>query len=190
MDYSGNDSVVAPQFKTWFYIYKPNTVRDEFRQLIMDEYLVEAKDIEKFDYEFGSVRTEQEVDTTNAKDILEFEDLKHSNADKNGDIEGFDTLKIADDETSVRDAIADYDNLDKDEKSKVSKFDKEVDDKQYVEKSEIPMDTTETFEETTTVSEESGPEKFVLPLKKFFTDDSMEMMVAQENNRNFVNGVN
>jgi hypothetical protein len=101
-------------------------------------------------------------------------------------------LKTDELDTTVKDAIADYDQIDKDEKSKVSKFDKEVDDKQYVEKSEIPTEPTNTEEETTLNSllneNESGPEKFVLPIMKFI-DDSMEIMVAQEN-KNFANGVN
>lgn len=179
LDFAGNDSIIAPQFKTWFYIYKPNTARDEFKKILIDNYLVEIKDIEKFDFDFGSSRVDQYSESSNTKPVdetLEFDDL--------------DTLKIDDLDTTVKDANADYDQIDKTEKSKVSKFDKEVDDKQYVEKSEIP---TEAYkEEETTLKSmidevESGPEKFILPIRKF-VEDSMEIMEAQEN-KNFVNGV-
>lgn len=181
-DFAGNDSVVAPQFKTWFYIYKPNIAIEEFKQTLIKDYLVEVKDIEKFDYDFGTSHSQQDnyIPSSNSQDTLDFDDLNQNKPID--EIDGFDT--------TVRDAIADYDSIDKDEKSKVSKFDKEVDDKQYVEKSEIPTEAIN--EEETTVNSmlnenESGPEKFVLPIRKFI-DDSMEIMEAQEN-KNFVNGV-
>lgn len=181
-DFAGNDSVVAPQFKTWFYIYKPNIAIEEFKQTLIKDYLVEVKDIEKFDYDFGTSHSQQDtyIPSSNSQDTLDFDDLNQNKPID--EIDGFDT--------TVRDAIADYDSIDKNEKSKVSKFDKEVDDKQYVEKSEIPTEAIN--EEETTINSilnenESGPEKFVLPIRKFI-DDSMEIMEAQEN-KNFVNGV-
>ncbi|XP_070492236.1 serpin I2 [Chironomus tepperi] len=181
-DFAGNDSVVAPQFKTWFYIYKPNVAIEEFKQTLIKDYLVEVKDIEKFDYDFGTMHSQQDnyIPTSNSQDILDFDDFNQNKPID--ETEGFDT--------TVRDAIADYDQIDKDEKSKVSKFDKEIDDKQYVEKSEIPVTEIINEEDTTLNSilneNESGPEKFVLPIRKFI-DDSMEIMEAQEN-KNFANG--
>jgi hypothetical protein len=194
MDFAGNSSLI-PQFKTFFYVYKNNTVIKEFREMLVRDYLADVKDIERFDMDFDSTRSETasaQEQPTNSKDILQFEDLKNTNPNEKGEIDGFDTLKIADDDSyaSATDAIADYDQLDKNEKAKVSKFDKEVDDKQYVEKSEIVTekfedeDTTLSIEETET---ESGPEKITLPIKKYM-EDSMEIMEAQEN-RNFVNRV-
>ena len=182
-DFAGNDSVVAPQFKTWFYIYKPNIAIEEFKQTLIRDYLVEVKDIEKFDYDFGTTNSQQDyfIPSSNSQDTLNFDDLNQNNPidEVDGNLD-----------TTVKDAIADYDQIDKNEKSKVSKFDKEVDDKQYVEKSEIPTESIN--EEDTTLNSllnenESGPEKFVLPIRKFI-DDSMEIMEAQEN-KNFVNGV-
>lgn len=191
-DYTGNDSMIAPQFKTWFYIYKNNTVDSEFRELLSKDYLVDVKDIDRINFDFDSTRSDQfygDEKSTNSKDILQFDDLKHSKTDEYGNVDGFDQLKIEDgeDASSVSIAIADYDQIDKDEKSKVSKFDRDVDDKQYVEKSKI----TETLnqEEQGEVKDEeseSGPEKISLPIKKI--DDSMEIMEAQEN-RNFVRRV-
>jgi hypothetical protein len=198
--FTGNDSMIAPQFKTWFYIYRNNTAEEDFKKTLAEDYLVEIKDIERFEYNFDSPRTAEVDDSlpTNSKDILQFEDLKNTEPkDDKGSIEGFDTLKIADDEPSVEQAIADYDLLNKDEKNKVSKFDKNVDDTQYVE---VPEIKKEIKEEIAALEEEhlkkklekenavkDGPEKISLPLKKYM-EDSMEIMEAQEN-RNFVNRV-
>jgi hypothetical protein len=201
--------MIAPQFKTWyvaalmhlminkflfhplrFYVYKNNSVNDEFRRTLSDYFLADVKDIEKYDYNFDSTRSDQYQESpTNSKDVLQFEDLKNSVPDeKTGEVEGFDTLKIADDNSKVDQAIADYDQIEKDEKSKISKFDKEIDDQQYVEKSEIVTEeiTTLAFENDVT-NDSEGPEKISLPTKKF-ADDSAEIMEAQEN-RNFVNRV-
>lgn len=151
---------------------------EEFKQTLIKNYLVEVKDIEKVAYEFGTFTYTADT-SSNSQSTFDFEDFDKP-------IDDVDIVY-----TTVRDAVADYEQIDKDEKSKVSKFDKEVDDKQYVEKSEIPTEAT-TEEETTispTLSEnESGPEKFVLPIRKFI-DDSMEIMEAQEN-KNHMNGVN
>ncbi|KAG5681959.1 hypothetical protein PVAND_011360 [Polypedilum vanderplanki] len=197
MEFTSNSSLI-PQFKTFFYIYKNNTVSKEFREALMRDYLADVKDIERFDMGFDSSDSTrfdytEQSQPTNSKDILLFEELKNSNPNEKGELdEKFDTLKIADDNTEevVKDAIEDYDQLDKDEKVKVSKFDKEVDDKQYVEKSEIVTEKIEEMEETTLINDENlnennGPEKIVLPLKKY-SEDSMEIMEAQEN-RQFVN---
>jgi hypothetical protein len=198
--FTGNDSMIAPQFKTWFYIYRNNTAEENFKKTLTEDYLVEIKDIERFEYNFDSPRTAEVDDSlpTNSKDILQFEDLKNTEPkDDKGSIEGFDTLKIADDEPSVEQAIADYDQLNKDEKNKVSKFDKNVDDTQYVE---VPEIKKEIKQEIAALEEEhlkkklekenavkDGPEKISLPLKKYM-EDSMEIMEAQEN-RNFVSRV-
>lgn len=191
--YAGNDSMIAPQFKTWFYIYKNNTVDSAFKELLIKDFLVDVKDIDRINFDFDSTRNDQfysDEKSTNSKDILQFDELKNSKTDEFGNIDGFDDLKIEDgeDSSSVSIAIADYDQIDKDEKSKVSKFDREVDDKQYVEKSKITVELKEQEEQSEVKDEESesGPEKISLPIKKI--DDSMEIMEATEN-RNFVRRV-
>lgn len=192
-DYAGNDSMIAPQFKTWFYIYKNNSVDEAFRQLLTNDYLVDVKDIERINFDFDTSRSDQfysDDKQTNSKDIIQFDDLKQSQPDEFGNLDGFDTLKIEDgeDTSSVSIAIADYDQLNKDEKSKVSKFDGDFDDKQYVEKSKITEELMQQEQQSEVKDEESesGPEKISLPIKKL--DDSMEIMEAQEN-RNFVRRV-
>lgn len=201
-EFTGNDSMIAPQFKTWFYIYRNNSAEEDFKKILAEDYLVEIKDIERFDYNFDSPRTAESQNDdsypTNSKDILQFEDLKNTEPkDDKGTIEGFDTLKSADNEPSVEQAIADYDQLNKDDKNKVSKFDKNVEDNQYIESPEIKNEIKKNI--TALVNEhlkkklerenaaKEGPEKISLPLKKYM-EDSMEIMEAQEN-RNFVSRV-
>lgn len=192
-DYAGNDSMIAPQFKTWFYIYKNNTANDDFRELLSKDYIVDVKDIDRINFDFDSTRNEQLYDSNekpaNSKDIAQFDDLKFSNEEEVQNDRRFDSLKVEEGNTpeSVSAAIADYDQIDKDEKSKVSKFDKEFDDRQYVEKSVIVEELKQQEEESEVRDEsESGPEKITIPLKKY--DESMEIMEAQEN-RNFVTRV-
>ncbi|CRK89704.1 CLUMA_CG003436, isoform A [Clunio marinus] len=192
--YTGNDSEIAPQFKTWFYIYRNNTAEEKFKKLLTDDYLVEIKDIDRFPYDFDSPRIAEEDDATNSKDIAQFDDLKNTEPkDDMGSIDGFDTLKTNDDETSakVEAAIAEYDMLNQDEKNKVSKFDKHVEDEQYVEVPEIKKeelqkkkDTSEKEHLKKKLQASEGPEKISLPFKKYL-DDSEEIMDATEN-RNFV----
>lgn len=201
-EYSGNDSIIAPQFKTWFYIYRNNKAEEEFKRTLADDYLVEIKEIERIDFDFDSPRTAEQKSEgdhqnlpTNSKDVLQFDDLKNTEPkDDKGTIDGFETLKLVDDSSdAVEQAIADYDQLIKEEKGKVSKYDKHVDESQYAEVQEIKKEETEKNDVSEKehlkkkLEKEEGPEKVTLPLKKF-SDESGEMMEAQEN-RHFVSRV-
>jgi Serpin (serine protease inhibitor) len=201
------DPHMAPQFKTWLYVYKNNTIDDYFKNTVRDFYFVDVKDIERNFYDFDDPKssdfipeveeTEQPdqkdekpvTQSTNSKDILEFESLKKSEPfDKDGSIEGFDDLKI-DDIDDIKEA---------------SKFDKVVDqEKQYVEvptikkeiakeklqqkleaenevQSEAETDVAKTTVEVINGDKEEvqdAPEKILLPLKKF---DDFEIMQAVE----------
>lgn len=192
--------MIAPQFKTWFYIYRNNTVEEDFKKTLVEDYLVEVKDIDRIDFNFDSPRTAEQNDDsvkqTNSKDVTQFEELKNTEPkEETGPIEGFDTLKFVDDtSSSVEQAIADYDQLDKGEKVKVTKFDRDVDDTQYVEVPEIKKelkgekDSSEKNHLRKKLEKENeGPHKVTLPLKKYM-EDSMEIMEAQET-RNFANRV-
>lgn len=195
-EYSGNDSIIAPQFKTWFYIYRNNTAEEEFKKILAEDYLVEIKDIDRIDFDFDTPRTSEVMSESNqqklpsnSKDVTQFEDLKNTEPkDEMGTIDGFETLKFADETSaSVDKAVADYDQLNQDEKEKVSKFDKHVDEAQYVEVPEIKKENKEDKKNTEKEhlkkklqKETEGPEKISLPLKKY-SDDSMEIMEAQEN---------
>lgn len=128
----GDDPSIAPQFKTWFYIYQNNTVRDEFRDSIRENYFVEVKDVERVnivddeptatvaastDSDLSYVedarqnaQTTKNNDTTNSKDIPDFETLK-----KTQPLESEDQTRLIDDQVDS------------------SKFDAVVEDRQYVE---------------------------------------------------------
>lgn len=194
--------MIAPQFKTWFYIYRNNSAEEEFKKILAEDYLVEIKDIDRFDYDFDSPRTAEQKSEgdlqklpTNSKDVTQFDDLKNTEPKGDGNIDGFETLKFANELPSpVDQAIADYNQLDQEEKGKVSKFDKHVDEAQYVEVPEIKKEIKEDKKNTEKEhlkkklqKENEGPEKVTLPLKKYM-EDSMEIMEAQEN-RHFTSRV-
>lgn len=46
--FSSSNPLLAPQFKTWLYIYKNNSVNEEFKQCIETYYNVEVKEISRF----------------------------------------------------------------------------------------------------------------------------------------------
>lgn len=195
------DPTAAPQFRTWFYVYKNNSALPAFKDVISGNYYVQVKDIERTTYDFDAPRAEP-VKKQNSKDIIELTDLMNAKPiDKTGEINGFDTLKIAD--------IEDHDNTKyvEVEKDGTSKFDRVVDDKQYVEvpviKKEMdeqqkeqdkivaeneeklikvdPLkETAEKLEKdlsSKTTEDSDKPEKIDLSLKKF---DDEEIMHAVE----------
>lgn len=175
--YAGNDSVIAPQFKTWFYIYRNNTIEDDFRKILIDDYLVEIKDIERYDNNFDSFNT-PDSSSSNSQDLLSLEDFDTETT--NSGAEDFETSTPVEFTTN-------FDNEEIKE-DKNSKFDRHVDDSQYVESPEIRKKIKEESQETKRLNAKieklsSGPEKITLPIKKYM-DDSMEIMEATEN-RNF-----
>lgn len=42
----GMDPQVAPQFRSWFYIYKNNSIDDAYRQVLVNDYYVSVKEVE------------------------------------------------------------------------------------------------------------------------------------------------
>lgn len=189
--FQGNDPHLAPQFRTWFYIYKNNTVEDEYRKLIADNYFVDVKEIER-DYIDPESTTVKESATTAAPQLLK--NLDSSGKNNSKDIIEFDELKAESepvDETRI------------DAQKDASKFDEVVEDRQYEDvpkQGEIKVLTGENEQNAVDVnlSEEKGPkiateqtpketiekkekvdepEKFSLPLKQF---EEMEIMQAQE----------
>lgn len=192
--------MIAPQFKTWFYIYRNNTAEEAFKKILSEYYLVEIKDIDRFSYDFDTPRTAEEQKSeanleklpTNGKDVNQFEDLKNTEpTDEMGSIDGFEGLKLVDEyPPSIQQAVTDYEQLNENEKNKVSKFDKHVDDMQYLEVPEIKerKNSSENEHIKKKLQKKSeGPEKISLPLKKYM-ENSAEIMDAQET-RHFVNRV-
>lgn len=192
-----------PQFKSWFYIYKNNSVKPGFRDVLLNNYYVDVRDIERNDYNFDEPKTslgpiEPSIDLTpdpaptvvntpavvvpsnnNSKDIIEFEDLK---------------IKALPVEDNVRAEVAinsKYDEVTEDENPK---FDKNIDDKEYVEPNKIKEEIAKQKEEhTNEVLDEpllkaigevdhfvlDTPQRMSLSLKRL-EDDEHEIMHAVE----------
>lgn len=133
---SASNPSMAPQFKTWFYIYKNNSVESTFKQMIEGKYGVEVKDINRFEYDFAEPNTSQNdftYPTTTGFAGLEFSD----EVDVEKNTERLDPLKeeLIKAEEEIKD------------KKEASKFDRVVDDKQYVE---VPVIKEEIAREMTT----------------------------------------
>lgn len=125
--YQNQEYSTAPSFQTWLYIYRNNTARDEFKQLVRDNYFVMVKDINSDEYDWNEPNTSLDVETSsvsNSKDVVGFETLKRLRADAN--------LTASATETQSVDTYGE-EVIDKE----ASKFDRVVDDKQYVEKPTI-----------------------------------------------------
>ncbi|KAM7361888.1 serpin 100A [Cochliomyia hominivorax] len=134
-----------PSFQTWLYIYRNFTAREEFKNLVRDNYYVDVKDISRD--ELDSFEADKFLSlngtTNNSKDVIGFETLKRLKVDDddeeddvNDDIQNDDeddTHKVA--VTTVGSYTDSYGEefIEKE----TSKFDRFVDDKQYVEKPQI-----------------------------------------------------
>ncbi|KAG4070245.1 hypothetical protein HA402_003935 [Bradysia odoriphaga] len=154
----GDNPSIAPQFKTWFYIYKNNTVEDDFRNSIRDNYFVEVKDIDRQnDDEEESIST---VTETENSDLTYVEDAKKD--EKEREIKVSVTVAPTNDTTNSKD-IPDFETLKKthpvetqdetrliDEQEDSSKFDEVVEDRQYVE---VPVIKEEILKETPVVDD-------------------------------------
>ncbi|XP_062121605.1 uncharacterized protein LOC133835609 [Drosophila sulfurigaster albostrigata] len=140
--YQNRDAAVPlPSFQTWFYVYRNNSVKEDYKQLLQRHYYVEVKDINRQEYDWSEPNTslqlegnEQEAaantEPSNSKDVIGFETLKR--------------IKLDDD-----DALAPSSDTYGEEvlNKEASKFDRDIDDKQYVEK---PVALAERERELTT----------------------------------------
>lgn len=126
--YQNRDAAMAlPSFQTWFYVYRNNSVREDYKQLLERYYHVEVKDISRQEFDWSEPNTSLQLEggdveggiitePSNSKDVIGFETLKRINLD--------------DDAPSTISDTYGEEVLNKE----ASKFDREVDDKQYVEK--------------------------------------------------------
>lgn len=130
-----------PQFKTWFYIYRNNTVNPTFRDLIEKSYGVEIKEINRFEYDFDSPVTSAQPEytypTTTGLAGLEFSEEQEGGGSgektkTNSDVAALDSLKeeIIKAEDVINKAVEEEEIY---KNKEASKFDRVVDDKQYVE---------------------------------------------------------
>ncbi|KAH8382950.1 hypothetical protein KR009_005999 [Drosophila setifemur] len=150
--YQNRDAAVAlPSFQTWLYIYRNHSAREEFKDLMEKHYYVEVKDINRHEYDWNEPNTSLQLQEGSTEDSSEF----NTESSNSKDVIGFETLKRIklDDEDSYGQEIID---------KEASKFDREVDDKQYVEKPVAQAEAEQLQREqaiTTAESElESQPE--------------------------------
>lgn len=122
-----------PSFQTWLYIYRNFTARDEFKQVVQDNYFVDVKDIshDEFDSNEPDALLDLDGTTNNSKDVIGFETLKRLKVDEDDDDDVSHGLGF----TTVGSYTDNYgeETIEKE----TSKFDRFVDDKQYVEKPQI-----------------------------------------------------
>jgi len=177
--YQNRDAAVAlPSFQTWLYIYRNNSAREEFKDLLEKNYYVDVKDISRQDYDWNEPNTslqlseekdnadstEGSTEQSNSKDVIGFETLKRINLDD-------------EDIPAVPADGYGQEIIDKE----ASKFDRDIDDKQYVEKpvAQAEAELLQKEQATTTESElESQPEETTtLAVEKQEKPD----MAAEEN---------
>ena len=124
-----------PSFQTWLYIYRNFSAREDFKRIVQDYYYVDVKDINNEDYTGFEPDASLELGetTNNSKDVIGFETLKRLKVDDDGD-DDVDARSIGGHTT-----VGGYTDTYGEEfiEKETSKFDRFVDDKQYVEKPQI-----------------------------------------------------
>lgn len=199
----GLDPQVAPQFRSWFYIYKNNTIEDSYRQILVDDFHVTVRNVEPYNppeeqqqtaevttnsISVGTTETnddeaKQEAQQTSTKSVVDVQVKTNDKPINSKDIVAFDSFKMEAepvDETRI------------DTQNDASKFDEVIEDRQYVEvplikdetekaaKNEVKgnMDTEKMDAENVKVtSERNDSKKVALPLKHY---EEMEIMQAAE----------
>ncbi|XP_037953819.1 serpin B13 [Teleopsis dalmanni] len=141
--YQNHEYGSEPSFQTWLYIYRNHSARDEFKQLVRENYFVDVKDINRDEYDWSEPNTSLDTQSTtisNSKDVIGFETLKHIKIDDEND--RLSNLK----NNYGEEVIA----------KEPSKFDRFVDEKQYVEK---PIILEEINQEKAKLEELNAKEK-------------------------------
>lgn len=135
--YGGDQPSLEPQFKSWFYVYRNNSVNEDFVRVLREDYLVEVKTIEREYYDFDVPPTSEISESVQATVTEEVRPMVVMQKDS-------ETKQVsAVDETENTFDAVDFDgkgylsepgDIDQIIKQKeCSRFDEEVDDKQYVE---------------------------------------------------------
>lgn len=162
-----NDSpLLAPQFKTWLYVYRNNTIEDDFKAVLSTDYYVEVKDIDRTtgpDQESDpvsdgvdrvpSLGSLDEVSTDRVDTVTVTLPIAGGSGAPNNskDIPDFETLKHHNSIDETR----------KESQKDASKFDEVVEDRQYVE---VPVIKKELAKEQSAQSA-ATPEEQVAPVQ-------------------------
>lgn len=130
----GDSPLVSPQFKTWLYVYRNNTVEDDFKSVLIDNYFVEVKEIDRDFSDKGQVDLASAESATDALSTINDDSaevttstfvkpIASGSPNNSKDIVDFETLKKNEPVEQTR----------KDGQKDSSKFDEVVEDRQYVE---------------------------------------------------------
>lgn len=191
----GLDPQSAPQFRSWFYIYKNNSADEDYKQILSSDYYVTVRNVEPYNPDIeedkpvettASVKAADEQSSTK-KAATDAEAIPDATPTNSKDIVQFDSFKMESapvDETRI------------DTQKDASKFDEVVEDRQYVDTAETVKDKEkdatksdekeiiETDETKRMVPAIKAPVQDVkeveiapLPIKKF---EEMEIMQAEE----------
>lgn len=145
----GDSPLVSPQFKTWLYIYKNNSVEKEYTALLADNYFVEVKEIDRNNYDIDENTLSDElaaepiiapVDNKEIDDAVETstvtKPVSAPTSNNSKDIPDFETLK--------KNEPLPVDETRTESQKDASKFDEVVEDRQYVE---VPVIKKEILKE-------------------------------------------
>uniref|UniRef100_A0A1A9W6K7 Serpin domain-containing protein n=1 Tax=Glossina brevipalpis TaxID=37001 RepID=A0A1A9W6K7_9MUSC len=144
-NYQGRVYGVEPSFQTWLYIYRNFTAHEDFKLLMQNYYYVDVKDINQNDYGWFDSTSSLDFDTfpntttSNSKDVIGFETLKRLKYDDSvriNDIQHRDNHSEEEKTLTTVNSITDGYGDEIIEKE-TSKFDRYLDDQQYVEKPQI-----------------------------------------------------
>ncbi|KAI9584626.1 uncharacterized protein LOC119634739 [Glossina fuscipes] len=144
-NYQGRVYGMEPSFQTWLYIYRNFTAHNDFKQLMQNYYYVDVKDINHNDYGWFDSTSSLDFEsfpsttTSNSKDVIGFETLKRLKYDDSivnvNDVQQRDYPK---EEKTITTANSITDSYgDEIIEKETSKFDRYIDDQQYVEKPQI-----------------------------------------------------
>lgn len=190
----GLDPQNAPQFRSWFYIYKNNSADESYKQTLANDYYVTVRNVEPYNPDQEADKPEQTAasvkladETASTKPITDVEAKSQVTPTNSKDIVQFDSFKLEAgpvDETRI------------DTQKDASKFDEVVEDRQYVDVAEGIKDqakeTAKPDEKEVIQTEESKrmepairapvqaaneAKETVLPIKQF---EEMEIMQAEE----------
>ncbi|XP_052868567.1 serine protease inhibitor A3K [Anopheles cruzii] len=154
---SGQNPTNEPQFKTWFYVYRNNSVHQAYKDVLERNYGVEVRDIERNDYNFDEPKTSLEPIVAETPAAEEEEEIQEENNNPAGlggnrvveasggsnnskDIVDFEVLKIKSAFPPTEDTVridtgisTKYDEVEDEN----PKFDKNVDENEYVDPTKI-----------------------------------------------------
>lgn len=187
--YQGNNPHVVPQFRTWFYIYKNNSVDEAYKNLLENNYFVTVKEIDRDSF-YDLNEEEQLSQSPETKESTPKSEVKAGSIDdavpvtktvgavsnnNSKDVIDFDTLKAESDpvdETRI------------DDQKDASKFDEVVEDRQYVEvpeiKKEIESEKSEDLSKVKSGEKIDGKVEEKIEEKKENDSDTYKEVAATE----------